>query len=107
MLQCWQENPDDRPTFSSLKDTLTKMIQNNDVCFICYLIFSFLWTPKLSEKFLPRSGFPGFTLPAARSGLDVDRSDILLKDFHQGGFKAGLTGSYTLKYTFSPKKNIF
>lgn len=63
-------------------------------------------TRELSEKFLPRSGFPGFTLPAARSGL-ADRSDILLKDFHQGGFKAGLTGSYTLKYTFSPKKKHF
>ena len=64
-------------------------------------------TRELSEKFLPRSGFPGFTLPAARSGL-ADRSDILLlKAFHQGGLKAGLRGSYTLKYTFSLKKTFF
>ncbi|KAL9964722.1 hypothetical protein ACROYT_G028402 [Oculina patagonica] len=28
MLQCWQENPNDRPTFSKLKDTITRMAQN-------------------------------------------------------------------------------
>lgn len=34
MLQCWQENPDDRPTFPSLKDTITKMIQNNNHTYV-------------------------------------------------------------------------
>ncbi|CAH3157508.1 unnamed protein product, partial [Porites lobata] len=30
MLQCWQQKPDERPTFSVLKDTLADMLQNNN-----------------------------------------------------------------------------
>ena len=32
MLQCWQQNPNDRPTFSMLKDKITKLVENNNVC---------------------------------------------------------------------------
>ena len=31
MLDCWQENPDARPTFTSLRDTLKEMEQNHVV----------------------------------------------------------------------------
>jgi len=34
MLQCWQENPNDRPTFSSLEDTIVKMTQNNNHVYV-------------------------------------------------------------------------
>jgi len=34
MLQCWQENPDDRPTFSMLKDTITKLTQNSNHMYV-------------------------------------------------------------------------
>lgn len=34
MVQCWQENPNDRPTFPSLKDVITRMSKNkNDTYF--------------------------------------------------------------------------
>ncbi|PFX21978.1 Fibroblast growth factor receptor [Stylophora pistillata] len=34
MVQCWQENPNDRPTFSSLKDVISRMAKNkNDTYF--------------------------------------------------------------------------
>lgn len=34
MVQCWQENPNDRPTFPSLKDIITRMSKNkNDTYF--------------------------------------------------------------------------
>ena len=29
MYDCWQENPDARPTFSSLRDTLKEMERNH------------------------------------------------------------------------------
>ena len=31
MVQCWQENPNDRPTFPSLKDIITRMSKNKNV----------------------------------------------------------------------------
>ena len=31
MAQCWQENPNDRPTFPSLKDIITRMSKNKNV----------------------------------------------------------------------------
>ena len=31
MLQCWQQEPNDRPTFSTLKNKITNMMQNNNV----------------------------------------------------------------------------
>ncbi|KAL9964712.1 hypothetical protein ACROYT_G028390 [Oculina patagonica] len=34
MLQCWQENPNDRPTFSKLKDTITRMAQSNNDMYV-------------------------------------------------------------------------
>lgn len=34
MLQCWQQKPNERPTFSVLKDTMADMLQNNNVCVI-------------------------------------------------------------------------
>ena len=34
MLQCWQQKPDERPTFSVLKDTMADMLQNNNVSVI-------------------------------------------------------------------------
>ncbi|CAH3180398.1 unnamed protein product [Porites lobata] len=30
MLQCWQQKPNERPTFSVLKDTMADMLQNNN-----------------------------------------------------------------------------
>lgn len=31
MVQCWQEIPNDRPTFPSLKDIITRMSKNKNV----------------------------------------------------------------------------
>ena len=31
MVQCWQVKPNDRPTFSLLKDKITSMMKNNNV----------------------------------------------------------------------------
>lgn len=34
MAQCWQENPNDRPTFPSLKDIITRMSKNKNDTYI-------------------------------------------------------------------------
>ena len=39
MLQCWKENPTDRPTFAKLKETMKEMERNHKV-FVTCLIFS-------------------------------------------------------------------
>ena len=31
MLKCWEENPNDRPTFAKLKDTMKEMERNHMV----------------------------------------------------------------------------
>ena len=46
MLDCWQENPNARPTFSSLRDTLQEIEQNHvvsikwtrNLIFLCWLV---------------------------------------------------------------------
>ena len=65
MLKCWEENPNDRPTFAKLKDTMKEMERNHRVmhfeiqalkrgtdfipslfCFICLIalfLLSFSW----------------------------------------------------------------
>ena len=34
MTDCWKENPDDRPTFATLRDMMAKMERNRRVCAI-------------------------------------------------------------------------
>ena len=38
MLKCWEENPDDRPTFAKLKDTMKDMKRNHKVNSVIRLI---------------------------------------------------------------------
>ena len=33
MLQCWQENPNDRPTFAKLREKMKEMERNHRVCY--------------------------------------------------------------------------
>ena len=35
MLECWQENPDLRPSFESLRDRMEDMKKKHEVCNIC------------------------------------------------------------------------
>ena len=52
MVQCWQVKPNDRPTFSLLKDKITSMMKNNNVSKLSIIFHK--WSLNFSKRCIYR-----------------------------------------------------